>query len=469
MTALHSVQGAEPGLQLMVKLPPDPVTENPVSPRKRNREPLTLHIQALSHEGRGVARNAEGKTVFVAGALPGETVIARCHRFHRRFDEARVEQVLEPAPERVEPRCPHAGVCGGCSLQHLDPAAQIRHKQAVLLEQLEHLAGVQPEAVLEPLTGPLWSYRHKARLGVKYVEKKGLALVGFREQGSPYITELTTCEVLHESVGRQIMALRELITSLDARSRIPQIEVAVDDAQTILVFRHLDPLSAADRRRLADFGRETGLVVYLQPKGPESIAPLWPGEGITLSYTLPEFDLELGFLPADFTQVNPELNRAMVRRAVELLDPGPEEAVLELFCGLGNFSLPLARQAGRVHGVEGDAALVARARANAARNALDNVEFEAADLTAESLAGAFMEPAFDKLLLDPPRSGALEVLSRLDLERIGRIVYVSCNPATLARDAGLLVRERGYHLRQAGVMDMFPHTAHVESIALFEK
>ncbi len=469
MPALHPLEGAEPGLRLMVKLPPVPFIRNPVSSRKRNREPLTLHIEALSHEGRGVARNAEGKTVFVAGALPGETVIARCYRFHRRFDEARVEQVLEPAAGRVEPRCPHAGVCGGCSLQHLEPAAQLRHKQAVLLEQLEHQAGVRPEAVLEPLTGRPWGYRHKARLGVKYVQKKGLALVGFREQGSPYITELTTCEVLHESVGRRIMALRELVTSLDARSRIPQIEVAIDDTQAVLVLRHLDPLSDADRRRLADFGRETGLVFYLQPKGPESIAPLWPEAGVTLSYTLPESGLELQFLPTDFTQVNPELNRSMVQRAVELLEPGPEESVLELFCGLGNFSLPLARHAGRVHGVEGEATLVERARANAARNALDNVEFEAADLMAEALAGAFMEPSFDKLLLDPPRSGALEVLRQLDLERVRRIVYVSCNPATLARDAGLLVKERGYRLRQAGVMDMFPHTAHVESIALFEK
>ncbi|RME36061.1 MAG: 23S rRNA (uracil(1939)-C(5))-methyltransferase RlmD [Gammaproteobacteria bacterium] len=437
--------------------------------KRRNREPVTLRVESISHEGRGVARDAHGKTVFVAGALPGETVIARCYRFHRRFDEARVEQVLEPAPERVAPRCPHAGVCGGCSLQHLDPAAQMAHKQSVLLEQLEHLGGVRPEAVLEPLTGPLWGYRHKARLGVKYVEKKGLALVGFREQGSPYITEMGGCEVLHESVGRRITALRELITSLDARARIPQIEAAVDDSQTVLVFRHLDPLSDADRRRLADFARETGLAICLQPQGPESIHPLWPEGGVTLSYTLPGSGIELQFLPSGFTQVNPAINRAMVERAVALLDPGPEDAVLELFCGLGNFSLPLARKAGRVHGVEGDEALVERARANAERNDLGNVTFEAANLMAGELAGEFMEPAFDKLLLDPPRSGAQEVLRQLDLERVRRIVYVSCNPATLARDAGLLVNERGYRLLRAGVMDMFPHTAHVESITLFER
>lgn len=411
----------------------------------------------------------DGKTVFVQGALPGEDVLCRYTRKHARYSEALALEISHPSPLRVTPMCVHADVCGGCSLQHLGAEDQIAHKQSVMLEQLRHIGEVEPESVFEPLRGPLRGYRRKARLGVKYVEKKGGVLVGFREKASPFIADIHGCEVLHPSVGRRIDELRELIGSLQARARIPQIEVAVGDQKTVLCLRHLDPLSPSDREALSAFGQRHGIGITLQPGGPDSIQPLWPEPGMALSYSLPVLQLSFAFRVDDFTQVNADINRDMVARVLELLDPRSADTVLDLFCGLGNFTLPLARRAGQVTGIEGDAALVRRARDNAAGNGIDNARFEQVDLAAPEQVAAFMRQRYDKLLLDPPRSGAAEIIAQLDCTGIGRIVYVSCNPATLARDAGILVREQGYRLLGAGIMDMFPQTAHVESIALFER
>jgi len=441
-----------------------------MSRRRRSlpREPVSAHIDSLSHEGRGVAR-IDGKAVFVQGALPGEDVLCRYTRKHARYSEALVLEVRTPSPQRVTPICAHADICGGCSLQHLSADDQIAHKQAVMLEQLHHIGQIEAETVFEPLRGPERGYRLKARLGVKYVEKKGSVLVGFREKASPYLADIHACEVLHPSVGRRIDALRELIGSLEARARIPQIEVAIDAVHTVLSFRHMEPLSPVDMEALSAFGRLHGIGIYLQPGGPDSVHPLWPEAGMALSYSLPDSEVSFAFRADDFIQVNADINRQMVARVLELLDPQPTEQVLDLFCGLGNFTLPLARRAGQVTGIEGDTALVQRARDNAAGNQIGNARFERADLAVPEQLAAFMSQGFDKLLLDPPRSGAAEIIAQLDYTGIKRIVYVSCNPATLARDAGVLVHNQGYRLLGAGVMDMFPHTAHVESIALFER
>jgi 23S rRNA (uracil1939-C5)-methyltransferase len=436
-------------------------------PKVSNLEPFEAHIDSLSHEGRGLA-HIQGKATFIDGALPGERVLFRYTRRRGRFDEGVVAEVLAPSPERVVPHCPHFGVCGGCSLQHLAPDAQIRHKEAVLLEQLRHIGGVEPGAVLPPLTGPIWGYRRKARLGVKYVEKKGRVLIGFREKRAPLLADLTRCEVLHESVGGRLNELRDLIGGLDASRTIPQIEIAVGDSDTALVFRHLQPLSEKDVGRLVAFGREKGLWIYLQPGGPDSVTPLWPETPSPLRYQLPG-EVTVHFQPTDFTQVNADINRAMVERVLELLDPQPDERLLDLFCGLGNFTLPLARRAGSVIGVEGEGGLVERAKANAEQNGIDNVEFLRADLAAPDPDAPFFNASYDKVLLDPPRTGALEAVTRLGFNGVKRVVYVSCNPATLARDARVLTTEKGFRLAKAGVMDMFPHTTHVESIALFEQ
>ncbi|MFP4683227.1 MAG: 23S rRNA (uracil(1939)-C(5))-methyltransferase RlmD [Ectothiorhodospira sp.] len=430
---------------------------------------IRTHIDSMTHEGRGVA-HVEGKAVFIDGVLPGETVTYRPLRRRRRYDEGRVESVLEPSPDRVPPRCPHFGVCGGCVLQHMDPRAQVQAKAQVLMDNLGRIGEVTPRAVLPALTGPAWGYRRKARLGVKHVPKKGGVLVGFRERGSPYLAVLEGCPVLHPAVGERILALRELLTGLRARDRIPQIEVGVDDEdQVALVFRHLDPLGDADRDRLRAFGEEAGLQIWLQPKGPDSITPLWPEHPPALCFTHPEEGLEIPFSPVDFIQVNRDVNRKMVPQALELLQVEEGHQVLDLFCGLGNFTLPLARRAARVTGVEGDAAMVERARANAVQNGIGNTRYFTADLTADPTGAAWLEGPVDRVLLDPPRSGAREMLA--PVARLGprRMVYVSCNPATLARDAGELVYRHGYRLEAAGVMDMFPHTAHVESMAVFTR
>lgn len=430
-----------------------------------NRE-FEIEITDLSHDGRGVGRR-DGKTVFVTGALTGEAVRARQTRRHRSFDEAQVLEVLTASPDRVEPKCPHYEHCGGCALQHLAEAKQIEAKQHVMLENLTRIGEVTPETVLPPLSDQRWGYRRKARLGVKWVAQKERAIVGFRERNPRFVADLSRCEVLTPSVGERIEVLAALVTSMDARERLPQIEIAAGDDAVALVFRHLDPLSDADIERLRAFAEDTGLGIYLQPKGIDSVHPL--DEPVALRFGIPAADVTLDFLPLDFVQVNAGMNQKMIAQALDLLDPQADDRVLDLFCGLGNFTLPIARRAGRVVGVEGDAGLVARARQNAASNGISNAEFHAADLTTDLSAEPWMRDGFNKLLLDPPRSGAEAVIRQLDFKGIDRVVYVSCHPGSLARDAGILVREKGYRLKAAGAMDMFPHTAHVESIALFER
>ncbi|RJQ45747.1 MAG: 23S rRNA (uracil(1939)-C(5))-methyltransferase RlmD [Gammaproteobacteria bacterium] len=430
------------------------------------QEPVAAHVESLSHDGRGVA-HVNGKAVFIEGALPGEQVLFTYVTQRKRYDEARVEKIIEPSPDRVEPRCAHFNLCGGCSLQHLAPEAQIAAKQQVLLDGLKHIGGVEPGVVLAPLTGPHWGYRRRARLGVKFVIKKDRLLIGFREKLSSLLADIDRCEVLHPAVGRLLPALRELIAGLEAYNCIPQIEVAAGDEATALVFRNLAPLGAADLEKLQAFGEAHGIQIYLQPAGPESVTLIWP-EAATLSYRLPKYNLELFFTPADFVQINAEINRAMIERVLDLLNPQAHERVLDLFCGLGNFTLPLARHAAHVTGVEGEAKLVQRAQDNAQRNGIHNVEFHAADLSQDLSGQPWAKQRFDKILLDPPRTGALEVIKQLSTFDAARIVYVSCSPATLARDARELVA-CGYRLMSAGVADMFPHTTHVESIALFER
>jgi 23S rRNA (uracil1939-C5)-methyltransferase len=448
-------------------------------------EPIEAQIESLAHDGRGVAR-LDGKTVFVHGALAGERVRVRLTRRLRRHDEAVVTEVLEPSAQRVEPRCAHFGVCGGCALQHMEAAAQIENKQAILADVLQRLGGLAPASWLEPLSGEHWGYRRKARLGVRWVAKKGRVLVGFRERGSSFIADLQRCEVLTPAVGERLGDLEQLIQGLSIRERLPQIEVAQGDGPVVLVFRVLDPPSPADCDRFLSFAAETGFHVYLQEGGVDSIRPL-EGQAVDLVYSLPSEALSFSFEPSDFTQVNLELNRKMIDQALRLLDPQPHERVLDLFCGLGNFTLPIARRAREVLGVEGDAGLVARAERNAARNGIENAGFITADLYSGAAAlsslwagsasdrpqdrasGQAAEHAFDKALLDPPRTGALEVLDGLAAAGVRRILYVSCYPATLARDAAKLVGELGYRLEAAGAMDMFPQTAHLEAMALFER
>lgn len=428
---------------------------------------LEVDITNLTHDGRGVAR-VDGKAIFVTGALAGECVRLHFTGKHRHYDEAVVEEVLRASPDRVTPRCAHFGVCGGCALQHLEPAAQILAKQSVLLENLERIGKVSPQTVLAPLTDAPWGYRRKARLSVKFVEKKGRVLVGFREINGRYVADIQRCHTLHPAVGEHIADIAALIETLDAKRDIPQIEVAAGDDLVALIFRHLQPLSEHDSLALMEFGKRLQLGIYLQPGGIDSVTPLWPADA-HLSFRLPDYAVEMDFQPLDFIQVNAGMNQRMIAQALGLLDPQPTDRVLDLFCGLGNFTLPLARRAAQVTGVEGEAGLVHRAAENAQRNAIDNAQFVSADLAADQRAAAWAKADYDLLLLDPPRSGAAEILAYLPRRGVRRVVYVSCHPASLARDAGTLVNQHGFTLRSAGVMDMFPHTAHVESIALFER
>lgn len=431
-----------------------------------SQEPVLAHIESLSHDGRGVA-HINGKALFVDGALPGEEVLFTYIAQRKRFDEGQVEKIILSSPDRTEPHCKHFGLCGGCSLQHLSPGAQILAKQQVLLDSLKHIGKLEPEKVLSPLTGPTWGYRRRARLGVKFVIKKDKLLIGFREKRSSLLADLERCEVLHPSVGLLLPELRQLVMSLTGYDQIPQIEVAVGDEATALVFRNLVELGANDLDTLRRFGRDHHIQIYIQPAGPESVTLIWP-ETASLSYHLPEFNLELFFSPADFVQINADVNRAMISRVIELLQPQAHERALDLFCGLGNFTLPLARHAAHVTGVEGEAKLIQRAQDNAQRNGIHNAEFYVADLSQDLSGQPWAKQRFDKILLDPPRTGALEIIQQLPAFGAAHIVYVSCNPATLARDAQELVQQ-GYTLISTGVLDMFPHTAHVESIALFEK
>jgi 23S rRNA (uracil1939-C5)-methyltransferase len=433
-----------------------------------NTEPRLARIDALNDDGRGVAR-VDGKVTFIDSALPGELVKYQVSKGKRNFDQGELLEIIEPSPQRVTPECEYFGVCGGCSLQHLAPAAQILDKEQVLRDKLRQFGDITPEEWLPPLTGPAWGYRRSARLGVRNVPKKGGIIIGFRERHSSYLNPMRDCRTLDARAAHLLPALIELISGLSRNDRIPQLEVACGDDEVALVFRHLEPLTPADSEGLAAFGRRHGVRIYLQPQGPESVAPLQPADPPPLSYRLPEFDVTIHFRPTDFIQVNADINRQMVARAVALLDPQPEEQVIDLFCGLGNFTLPLARRAARVIGVEAERRLVLGARDNAARNGIGNAEFRQADLYDEAQARDFWSGAvFDKLLIDPPRSGAMEVLKHLPQRGPRRLVYVSCNPATLARDGEYLVNSRGYRLTRIGVMDMFPHTNHVESIAVFE-
>ena len=434
-----------------------------------------LRIEALDLEARGVAHRADGKVVFAAGALPGEEVRVRITRSKAKWEQGEAVAWRRAAFTRVQPRCPHFGVCGGCSMQHIDPQAQVAFKQRTLEDDLWHLAQVRPQTMLRPLAGPSWGYRHRARLTVRLVHKKGGVLVGFHERGSTYVADMRSCAILPPHVSALLLPLRALIAGLSCPDRLPQIELAVGEAQTVFVLRHLEPLAAADLKALAAFGLEHDVQWWLQPGGPHTAAPLDPQDP-PLAYALPEFGMRMPFKPTDFTQVNHRINQALVSRALRLLAPQANERVADWFCGLGNFTLPLATRAAQVLGVEGSEALVQRARDNAAANGLQrNTRFETRNLFDMDASALQQLGAFDKWLVDPPREGALALCKALvesraaGLQAPARIVYVSCNPATLARDAGMLVHQGGYALKSAGVVNMFPHTSHIESIAVFEQ
>ena len=460
-----------------------------------------LRVQSMNLDAQGVARRPDGKVVFIDGALTSELVGANTHRTKNNWEQASLTAIHRESSQRVRPHCPHfglhAGSCGGCKMQHLHVGAQVAVKQRVLEDNLWHLGKVKAETVLRPIEGPAWGYRYRARLSVRHVIKKGTVLVGFHERKSRYVADMQTCKVLPPHVDAMLMPLRALIADMDARDTCPQIELACGDAVTALVLRHLEPLSANDLGRLRAFAAEHGVQWWLQPKGPETVHLLDEG-GPQLSYSLADFGVTMPFKPTDFTQVNPHINQVLVSRALRLLDVQPHERVIDWFCGLGNFTLPLATQAREVLGVEGSETLVARSRENYALNqgsALTGKRFAATTFVARNLFEMTPEmlladgPA-DKWLVDPPREGAFALaraLADIEQSRLGaegaaplpagaqgwtpprRIVYVSCNPATLARDAGLLVHLAGYRCTAAGMVNMFPHTAHVESMAVFER
>lgn len=441
-----------------------------MSKKRRNKVKKGLFdakVMALSHEGRGIAR-VEGKTTFIDASLPDELVKFTYTRSRPKFDEGVVEEVIEPSSKREEPKCEFFGYCGGCSLQHMKADFQLEHKQNVLLEQFEHIGSVKPEIILPVLTGSLWGYRHKARLAVKYVTKKTRVLVGFREKRSSFVADIDHCEILHPSVGNKIQILQNFIEKLSIKDAIPQIEVAVSDDAVALVLRHIHDFTATDNKHLKEFEKEYNFKIFLQPGGYDTIHRLNKEGNEKIFYTLPEYGLKLYFYPTDFTQINAYINREMITKAIELLDIKANEVVLDLFCGIGNFTLPIAKKAKYVVGVEGSKELVSRAKYNADKNNISNAGFYMADLFKEEVNYDFMQLGYDKLLLDPPRTGAKEIIELLDLKSIKRIVYISCNISTLARDANILVNVKGFKLKKAGVIDMFPHTTHFESIAVFE-
>ena len=431
---------------------------------------LLANIESLDHEGRGVA-HVDGKAIFVEGSLPGEIVEYASYRRKRSYEKAHAVSVLRPSSQRVAPQCPHFGTCGGCSMQHLNVAGQTAAKQRVLEDALWHIGRLKPEQVFPPIAGTGSAYRSRARLSVRHVASKGGTLVGFREKHSSYVAVMDSCLVLPAHVSALIPRLKTLVEAMSRPDRMPQIEVAVGAARTALLLRHLEPLSAEDHDQLRRFADAHGIIWYLQSKGLDSVVLFHPPDAPSLSYDLPDFGLQLQFHPTEFTQVNQGVNRMLVRRAMALLKPGAGERIADLFCGLGNFTLPIARMGARVLGIEGSLELVKRAEENAAVNGLAaQCEFAVANLfemTGESFTGL---GAFDKVLIDPPREGAIAVVKALP-EAGGprRIVYVSCSPATLARDAAVLVHEKGYRFTGAGMANMFPHTSHLESIALFEK
>ncbi|WP_367068332.1 23S rRNA (uracil(1939)-C(5))-methyltransferase RlmD [Oryzisolibacter sp. LB2S] len=480
----------------------DPTTATPLPPEPtHDLPPGWLEVTSMDMDAQGVARRSDGKVVFIDGALPTELVSANTHRKKNNWEQASLTAIHRESSQRVRPGCPHfglhAGACGGCKMQHLDAGAQVAMKQRVLEDNLWHLAKVRAETILRPIAGPAWGYRYRARLSVRYVPKKGTVLVGFHERKSRYIADMQTCKILPPHVDAMLMPLRALIQDMQARDICPQIELACGDEVTALVLRHLEPLSDGDKQRLRDFAAQHGVQWWLQPKGPDTVHLLDEG-GAQLAYGLPDFGITMPFKPTDFTQVNPHINRVLVTRALRLLDARKSERVIDWFCGLGNFTLPIATQAREVLGVEGSEALVARSRENYVKNQAQRQEGQALaatnfvarnlfEMTPETLIADGMA---DKWLVDPPREGAFalsKALADIHQARLGapeapplpagheawqpprRIVYVSCNPATLARDAGLLVHQAGYRCSAAGVVNMFPHTAHVESMAVFER
>ncbi len=431
--------------------------------------PLSLTIESLNHEGRGVAHRADGKTIFVDGAITGETVTYSVYRKKEHFEMAQMIGLVRSSFMRVTPRCPHFGVCGGCSLQHLEPGAQIAAKQRVLEDNLAHIGKIPPATMLAPIHGPAWGYRTRARLSVRLVEKKGGVLVGFHERKNSFIADMNSCAVLPPRISALIPKLREFVMQLSIRAQLPQIEVVATAAVDALVIRHMVALTAEDEVLLREFADRNRIQWWLQSKGPETIVPFYPLDAPELAYMLPEFNLVMPFRPSEFTQVNTQVNPVLMRRAMQLLDPRATERIVDMFCGLGNFTLPIARHALQVVGIEGSKELVARAGQNALRNGISNTEFlteNLFDMTPERLDAL---GRFDKMLIDPPRDGAFALVSALGDQAPERIVYVSCNPATLARDAAVLVHQKGYRLVTAGIANMFPHTTHVESIALFER
>ena len=436
--------------------------------KRRERTPVEAEIEDLSHDGRGVAR-IDGKTVFIHGALPGETVRFIFRSRRKQFDQGEVTEVLRPSPHRVEPPCPHFDVCAGCSLQHLAYAEQLQAKHKVVVQALARIGNVTPERWFDPIAAPPLHYRRKARLSVRDVPGKGRVLVGFRERNGRYVADMTRCLVLREELGESLSALSALMGELSISRDIPQIEYAGGDEQAVLVIRHLAPLSPEDHECLVTFEREHAFVIALQAGPPESIVGL-DGEPVDdLTYVVDDGAIRFAFAPTDFVQVNAAINERILGQAIELLRPGPDDRILDLFCGLGNLSLPLARRCHAVMGVEGEQTLVDRARANALANGIDNAQFDVADLREDHRGAVWAQETYDIVVVDPPRSGAAEVLPLLQDIAPQQILYVSCNPGTLARDLGTLVNDYGYRLTDCGAFDMFPHTAHVESMARLER
>lgn len=446
--------------------------------RRRNRKQLDLtpreiQIESMAHDGRGVGRGEDGKVVFVDFALPGEKVVYIPVMNRKSYLFGTTIEVLESSEHRIEPKCAVFGDCGGCVLQHLDENVQLKYKQQALLENFKKIGNVQPEALLEPMTGQHWGYRRRARLGAKFVPKKGGMIIGFRERNTSYIQPTDKCEVLYPEVSAMFPDLRETLEKTSCNDKIPQIEISVADNAVVMIVRHLEAFVQNDLELLTEFAKRNAVQLFLQPGNLKSVHPLYPEKPDALFYEFKDFDIKIEFLPTDFIQVNAGINEQLVSKAVDLLDIQENDRVLDLFCGVGNFTLPLARHSNHVVGVEGDQALVNRAIHNRELNGLDDVEFHFGDLFKEDMSsgshGDWLEQKFDKILLDPPRSGAAEMIKRLPEFGASKVVYVSCGPATLARDAGVMVNEHGYRMTYAGVIDMFPHTAHVESIAVFEK
>ncbi len=432
--------------------------------------PRIAQIESLDFEGHGVA-HIDGKTIFIDGALPFETVEYSTYRKKPNFENAQAMAILKESFVRTTPRCPHFGVCGGCSMQHMEFTAQVAAKQRVLEENLKRIGNVNTETLLPAIYGPAWGYRNRARLSARYVAKKGTVLVGFHEKRSSFVADMGECHVLPPRISAQLPALRELVMQLSIRERMPQIELAAGDNVDVLVFRNMDAITEADEALFKTYADQWKVQIWLQPKGPDTAFPLYPLDAPALTYSLPEYGVVMPFKPTEFTQVNPHINRVMVERAMKLLDPQPGERIADMFCGLGNFTLPIARSGAWVLGMEGSQQLVDRALENAQKNGLaERTAFQVANLFEMTEQWLAQLGQFDKMLIDPPRDGAMELVKSIS-EANGpkRIVYVSCNPATLARDASVLVNQKGYTLKAAGVVNMFPHTAHVESMAWFEK